>query len=196
MTIAMLILKRCRHITALIVILVASTLPAHADDPAGDFARIHEGMSKLAPMVGKCRATAIFHDGDKLTENDGTYDVEWALEDTYIECHVELHREDDPSHHHSFVIYITYNPASQHYDSTYFYSRWARRVTESGDYDAAKQEFKTQAYIPLEDGVRNENVHTVTHLQDPNKIVYTHYSRYDNESAECMNVEITLTREK
>jgi hypothetical protein len=36
----------------------------------------------------------------------------------------------------------------------------------------------------------------VTHLQDPNKIVYTHYSRYDNETAERMNVEITLTREK
>jgi hypothetical protein len=189
-------LKRCRLTAALIVILTASTLPAHADDPAGDFVRIHEGMSKLAPMVGKWRATAIFHDGDKLTENDGTYDIGWALEDSYLECHVELHRKDDPAHHHSFVIYITYNPASQHYDSTYLYSRWARRVTETGDYDAAKQEFKTQAYIPLEDGVRNENVHTVTHLQDPNKIVYTHYSRYDNESAERMDVEITLTREK
>ena len=190
------ILKRCALTAALVVIMIASTLPAHADDPAGDFARIHEGMSKLAPMVGKWRATALFHDGDKLTENDGTYDIGWALEDTYLECHVELHRKDDPSHHHSFVIYITYNPASQHYDSTYLYSRWARRVTETGEYDAAKQEFKTQAYIPLEDGVRNENVHTVTHLQDPNKIVYTHYSRYDNETAERMNVEITLTREK
>ena len=31
-----------------------------------------------------------------------------------LECHVELHgKKDDPSHHHSFVIYITYNPASQ-----------------------------------------------------------------------------------
>jgi hypothetical protein len=189
-------LKCCRPLAALIVLVVASTLPAYADDPAGDFARIHEGMSKLAPMVGKWRATAIFHDGDKLTENDGTYNIEWALEDTYLECHVESHRKDNPSHHHSFVIYITYNPASQHYDVTYLYSRWARRVTETGDYDADKQEFKTQAFIPQEDGVRDENVHTVTALKDPDKIVYTHYSRYANESTERMDVVITLTREK
>ncbi len=170
-------------------------IPARADDPAADYVKIHEGLSKLAPMVGKWRAVALFHDGDGVTENDGTYEVAWALEDTYLEFHAEMHRKGDPSHHHGFIIFITYNPATRHYESTYFYTRWASRVTETGDYDAASQEFRTTAFIPLEDGVRDENVRTITRLKDPNKIVYTHYSRYSDQAAERMNVEITLTRE-
>ena len=84
----------------------------------------------------------------------------------------------------------------QQYDSTYLYTRWAIRVTETGEYDAATRQFRTKAFIPKEDGVHDENVHTVTDLKDPNKIVYTHFSRYDNQSTERMDVEITLTREQ
>jgi len=189
-------LERCCVIASLILIALAWAMPAHADDPAGDFTKIREGMSKLAPMVGKWRAVALFHDGDKLTENDGTYDIEWVLENTYLECRVELHRKGDPSHHHGFIMYVTYNPATQHYDSTYLYTRWARRVTETGEYDAAVREFRTKAFIPQEDGVHGENVHTVSDLRDPNKIVYTHYSRYDYQASEHMDVQITLTRER
>jgi hypothetical protein len=38
--------------------------------------------------------------------------------------------------------------------------------------------------------------YTLTDLKDPNKIVYTHYSRYDFQSNERMDVEIKLTREQ
>src|SRR5262249_42351362 len=152
-----------------------------AGDAAGDYAKIREGMSKLAPMVGKWRAVAMYPDKDGVTENDGTYDIRWALDETYLEFHVELHRKGDPSHHHGFVVYVTYNPVTRHYDSTYFYTRWALRVTETGEYDAATKEYRTKAFIPLEDGVHDEYVRTVTELKNPDKIVHTHYSRYSHQ---------------
>lgn len=166
---------------------------ARADDPAADYTSIRRGMSKLAPVVGKWRAVALFHDGAKISEREGTYDVQWTLDNTYLEYRVELHRKDDPSHSNGFFIYITYNPATHQYDSTYFYTRWALRVTETGQYDDDTHQFRTKAFIPREDGVRDENVRTVTDLNDPKKIVYTHYSRYSDEPKERMNLEITLT---
>jgi hypothetical protein len=190
------ILGRCVVFVFLSFIAIAPLTSAQADDPAGDYAKIREAMKKLSPLVGKWRAVALFPQSDgSVTENDGTYDIGWVLEDTYLEYRVELHRKGDPSRHHGFIMYVTYNPRTQQYDSTYFYTRWAIRVTETGEYDAVTREFRTKAFIPLEDGVHDENVHTVTHLNDPNKIVYTHYSRYSNQATERMDVEITLTRE-
>jgi Protein of unknown function (DUF1579) len=186
-----------RFLLAVLALIVAAPLTlTRADNPAADYTRIREGISKLAPLVGKWRAVALFYDGDKITENDGTYDIRWALEETYLEFREELHRRNDPSHHHELVLYVTYNPSNRQYDSTYFYSRWAIRVTETGEYDAVAREFRTKAFIPLEDGVHDENVRTITNLKDPNKIVYTHYSRYSNQARERMDVEITLTREQ
>src|SRR5262249_671167 len=164
-------------------------------DPASDYDKIQEGLTKLSPLIGKWNAVALFHDGDKVTENDGTYEIDLALEKTYLRFQVELHRKGDPSHHHGFIIYVTYNPATRQYQSTYFYTRWAMRVTETGEFDDHRHEFRTTAFIPLEDGVHDENVRTITDLNDPNKIVYTHYSRYSHEHTERMNVQITLTRE-
>jgi hypothetical protein len=152
-------------------------------------------MSKLAPLAGKWRAVAMFHDGDKVTENDGTYDIGWTLEDTYLEFRVELHRKGDSPHHHGFIMYVAHNPATHQYDSTYFYTRSAIRVTEIGEYEPSNRQFRTKAFIPLEDGVHDENVRTVTDLRDPNKIVYAHFSRYRHQATERMNVEITLTRQ-
>jgi hypothetical protein len=189
-------LDRCFLLAVLALIVVAPLTLTRADNLAADYTRIRERMSRLAPLVGKWRAVALFHDGDKVTENDGTYDIRWALEETYLEFREELHRRNDPSHHHELILYVTYNPSNRQYDSTYFYSRWAIRVTETGAYDAATQEFRTKAFIPLEDGVHDENVRTITNLKDPNKIVYTHYSRYSNQAMERMDVEITLTREQ
>jgi hypothetical protein len=184
-------------LTAVLVWMLVTPLAlARADDPAGDYGKIREGMAKLAPLAGNWHAAALFHNGDKVSEREGTYDVRWALEDTYLEFHVELHHKDDPSKHNGFVIYVTYNPVTHQYDSTYFYTRWALRVTETGEFDSVAQEYRTKAFIPREGGVRDETVHTVTSLKDPNKIVYTHYSRYSDQAAERMNLEITLTRER
>ena len=167
--------------------------PVRAADAGSisDYARIRAGMNKLSPLLGKWRADAVFADGH---ENVGTYDVHWALDDTYLEMEVDFHRKNDASQHHGFVIYLTYNPATRHYESTYFYTRWAMRVTESGEFDDVADEFRTTAFIPLEDGKRDEHVRTITELKNPNRIIYDHYSRYSDQAAERMDVRITLTR--
>ena len=68
-------------------------------------------------------------------------------------------------------------------------------MTDIGEFDDSTKEYRTSALVPLEDGVHDESVRTVTSLRDPTKIVHRHYSRYGNEDAGRMNVEITLTRE-
>ena len=186
----------CRLLLILGWIVISHLTPARAENPAADYAKIREGMSKLVPLVGKWSAVALFHDGDKVTENDGTWEIRWALEDTYLEYRVTMHRKGDPSHHNGFITYVTYNPRTQQYDVTYFFTRSAIRVTETGVYDEKTKQFRTQALIPLEDGIHDENVRSINDLSDPNKIVHTHYSRYSNEAAERMQVQFTLTRER
>jgi hypothetical protein len=177
----------------LLLAAIGTTAAIHAADAGSisDYAKIRAGMNKLSPLLGKWNADAVYADGH---DNIGTYDVHWALDDTYLEMEVDFHRKNDPSQHHGFVIYLTYNPATRHYESTYFYTRWAMRVTESGEFDDVANEFRTTAFIPLEDGKRDEHVRTITELKNPNKIIYDHYSRYSDQSAERMDVRITLTR--
>jgi Protein of unknown function (DUF1579) len=184
---------RSLFVSVLLSVTIGSLIAAHAQQD--QYPKIREGMSKLAPLVGKWNAIALFHDDDgSVTENDGTFTIAWALDETYLEYRVELHRKGDPTHHHSFITYVTFNPKTGQYDRTFFYSRSALRVTETGEYDAATHEFRTKCFIPLEDGVNDENVRTITNLKDPNRIVHTHYSRYNNQAVERMDVEFTLTR--
>lgn len=146
-------------------------------------------------MVGTWTAVAEFHQKDGTLAYDiGTYKISSVLEGTYLQWEVELHDKDNPRKHHSFLTFVTFNPVTKKYDSTYFYSRWALRVTETGEYDPKTKEYRTTAFIPLEDGVRDENVTTITKLDDRTRIVYEHYSRYSDEKAGRMNVVITLTR--
>ena len=128
-----------------------------------------------------------------ITEETGTYKISSALEGTYLEEQVEFHRKDDLTKHHSFLVFITYNPVTKKYDSTYLYSRWALRVTETGEFDEKTKEYRTTAFIPLEDGTRDENVRTITKLAKPNEIEYSHYSRYSNETSELLNLVVTMT---
>jgi hypothetical protein len=166
-----------------------------AQGRADDAQAILNSMSYLTPMVGTWTAVAEFRQKDGTLAYDvGTYKIFSVLAGTYLEWEVELHDKDDPSKHHSFLTFVTYNPVTKKYDSTYFYSRWALRVTETGEYDPKTKEFRTTAFIPLEDGLHDENVRTITRIRDRDKIVYEHYSRYSNERAERMNVVITLTR--
>jgi uncharacterized protein DUF1579 len=183
-------------LSALLVAFVAS-VPVAAHGRADDTQAIFSNMSQLKPLVGTWSAVAEFHEKDGTLSYDlGSYTIAYVLEGTYLQCLVELHDKDDRSKHHSFLIFITYNPVTKKFDSTYFYSRWALRVTESGEFDDKSKEFRTTAFIPLEDGVHDENVRTISKLSDRNKVVYEHYSRYSNESAERMNVVITLTRQQ
>ena len=154
-----------------------------------------DGIAKLAPLVGKWHAVARFHDKDRIIENIGTYTISYVLDNTYLRWEVELHNKDNPKRSQSWVIYTTFNPGTNQYNQTYFYSNWAQRVTESGEYDDETREYKTRALVPREDGAHDESVRTITSLKDPDRITYNHFSRYNNENAERMNVDITLTRE-
>jgi Protein of unknown function (DUF1579) len=171
-----------------------SAAPLSAQGRADDAQAIFKNMENLKPLIGNWTAVVRFHDKDgSITEEAGTYKISSALEGTYLEEQVEFHRKDDPTKHHSFLVFITYNPVTKKYDSTYLYSRWALRVTESGEFDEKTKEYRTTAFIPNEDGSRDENVRTITKLAKPNEIEYSHYSRYSNETSELLNLVVTMT---
>jgi len=93
-------------------------------------------------------------------------------------------------------VFTTFNPRSNRYDETYFYSRWALRVVEEGVFDDAARELRTTAFIPLEDDVHDENVRTILRFTDPDHATYLHYSRYSHEKSERLDLEIEMTKSR
>jgi hypothetical protein len=168
--------------------LAAWPAPAQVDERAV----ILERMKRLQPLIGAWSAVARFHGPERT--NDGTYLVYPVLGGTYLEIEVELRRREDHARRTSFLLFITWDPRAARYAVTYFYSGTSLRVTEAGEFDEATGEFRTQAFIPLEDGVRDEQVRTILTTRDPARLVYTHFSRYSTESEERNDLTITLTR--
>jgi hypothetical protein len=152
-------------------------------------------MNKLAPLVGKWNVAVRFHGQDGVTtEQVGIWSVSSILDDTYLEFQTERHRKDNSTPSRQVLFFVTFNPRSNQYDITYFYNRSALRVTETGEFDDATQEFRTRGFIPLEDGVNDEMVRATTSLKDPSRIVYKHYSiRSPKETAQRLDVEMILT---
>jgi hypothetical protein len=175
---------------ALICALIAATAIAQEDQHA----QIREAMDKLAPLAGKWNATWKFHRDGEIIERVGTDLISLVLDNTYLEWEVERHPKDNPERSQGMLIFTTFNPRTNQYDTTCFYKGSALRVTANGQYDAASHQLREKAFIPLEDGVRDENVRTIIDLSDANKVVYTHYSRFNDESAERMDLEIFLSR--
>jgi hypothetical protein len=171
-----------------------AALPLRGDE--AEYAKIRGELRKLAPMVGSWDTVWSFYDKDGVTRETGTTQVSYVLDETYLELVIDRHNPANPARHKKMITFITYNPRSQRYDVTYFYSRWALRVTETGDYDDEDQELRTRALIPLEDGKRDENVRTITSFRDPNRLVHNHYSRYADEETERRDLEIVMTRKK
>ena len=183
---------QCRLTVLLAALLLMTPAQAVAQD---DFARIREAMSKLSTLVGEWDATYVFHNPDgSTTRQSATYSIAEALDHTYLQWHVTRFTKAEPPKTTSMIIFTTFNPTTHRYDETYFYSRWAMRVTETGEFDEARKEFTTTAFIPLEDGKRDENVRTVLNLKHPNRLAYTHYSRYNDEKVERMDLEVILVR--
>jgi hypothetical protein len=173
-------------------VLAATASPLLADD--AEYRKVRDGMSKLAPLIGKWNAAWTFHQGDGITRELGTTSITSVLDDTYLQLAVERHNEADPKRSRKMLTFVTFNPTSNQYDSTYLYSRSPMRVTETGEFDDRTREFRTTAFIPREDGVHDENVRTVMSLRTPDRVVYQHYSRYSHEASERMDLEIVLTR--
>jgi hypothetical protein len=175
------------------VIAAAGYAPtAMAETPAVQ--SIFDHMAKLQPLVGTWKADVDFHERDGgIAQEAAVYVVRPVLDGTYLEWDVTVHLVADPRRAHSFMIMTTYNPDTGKYDQTYFYSRWAIRVTETGEFDDAAREFRTTAFIPKEDGSHDEFVHTVLRFGADKTVDYWHYSRYDNEKAEIMNLHAKLS---
>lgn len=166
---------------------------AHAVD--AKVQAIFLNMAKLGSLVGKWKADIDFYDRDgKLIKETADYSVHPTLDGTYLEADVSVWRNDDASKRHGFKIMTTFNPDTGKYDQTYFYSRWAIRVTETGEFDDASQEYRTTAFIPLEDGKHDESVHTTTKFQPNGSVEYWHWSRYDNETTALMNFHAVLKK--
>jgi Protein of unknown function (DUF1579) len=181
-----------RNSFAIVATLVCtlSTVGAREDQHV----RIRQEMEKLAPLVGEWDATWKFHrDGTKI-ERVGTDSIAFVLDHTYLRWEVERHPKDDPNRSQAMLIFTTFNPGTNKYDTTCFYKGSALRVTANGDYDPGRRQLREKAFIPKEDGVRDENVRTIIDLSDPNNIVYTHYSKFSDEPAERMDLEIVLKR--
>lgn len=178
---------------AIAILALISTATMARSEP-GHYEKILAGMAKLAPLAGKWNAVWKFHDKDGVTELVGTHTIKPVLDGTYLQWEVERHPKNEPGKSRAFLVFTTFNPRSNRYDQTYFYSRWALRVTETGDFDEAKAEFRTTAFIPLEDDVHDENVRTVLKFADPNHATYLHSSRYSHENSERLDLEIEMTK--
>lgn len=172
---------------------VGLTGPACADER--HYLQMRGGMSKLAPLTGTWDAIWRFYDKNgALTLARGVYTISFVLDGAYLEWKGEHERKGYVPKTYAFIIFTTFNSDANRYEQIYFYNDWPQRVFETGAFDDRRQEFRTSAFIPREDGIHDEHVRTVLSLKGPSQMVYTHYSRYSNESRERTNLVITLTR--
>ncbi|HEX7915335.1 hypothetical protein [Rudaea sp.] len=180
-----------RYVLVLLATICVQTV--HADD--AKIQSIFDHMAKLSALGGKWRAQVDYHDRNgKVSKRNAEYVIRPTLDNTYLEADVAIWPIEDPSKRHGFMIMTTYNPDTHRYDQTYFYTRWAIRVTETGEFDDAAHEYRTTAFIPREDGVRDESVRTTTKFRNDGTVEYWHWSRYDNENTELMNFHAVLQR--
>ena len=176
-----------------LAIFAVSLESARADD--AEHLKVRRAMTKLGPLVGQWKSAVAFYDQEGVTREVGIYSVSFVLDNTYLEAQMERHLEGRPERPSKTIDYVTFNPQTNRYESTYFYNGSALRVTETGEFDDQTQEYRTRAYIPSEDGVNDETVRTVTSFKDPNKIIYRHFSmRSPKETCQRMDLEIVLTR--
>jgi hypothetical protein len=186
-------IKRVTVLCFALLAYAAHLAPSRADDET-ERQKVREAMNKLAPLVGKWDAAVNFYDKDGLTQEDGTWSVSFVLDDRYLEIQSERHVKGDPTRRQKVTYYVTFSTKTNRYHTTYFFNRWSEQVTEAGEYDAATREFRTRGYIPLEDGINDETVNSVTSLKDPNRIVHRHYTmRSPAETCQRMDLEIILT---
>ncbi|HXB57267.1 MAG TPA: hypothetical protein VN461_21055 [Vicinamibacteria bacterium] len=149
--------------------LLLTTPPGRVHADQAEYLEIREAMTKLAPQVGKWNAAVKFFEKEGVAEEVGTWSIAFVLDGTYLEFQTERHDKDNPKAVSKASCYVTFNPRSSQYDVTYFYNRSALRVTETGEYDDTAKEFRTRGFIPLEDGVNDETVRTISNLKDPDK---------------------------
>jgi hypothetical protein len=186
------IVRRLNSLCVGILIVFALAAPASATEQ--QYLQMSGAMKKLSPLVGTWHSEWRFYGKDGVTVLPGTYTISYVLDGAYLEWHAQRERKNDPSRNYSWVLLTTFNPESKRYEQTYFYNTWPNHVTETGVFDSTRQEYRTQAIVPREDGIHDEHVRSIVSLRDVNKIVYIHYSRYSYEKRERLQLVVTLTR--
>jgi hypothetical protein len=187
---------RWLRVAAILLITVgtsaAQTNPRAA--AARDFATVSAKMKHLEPLLGDWTADVQFIGKDgKISHREGTYSIRYTLDQTYQQWDITF-RNPQTGNAQSMLLMITFNPVTGKYDLTYFYSRYAPQVREVGEFDTKTNEFRTTAFIPREDGVRDEHIRTVTRISA--KPEYLHYNRYSDEKEERLGVRIIMERKK
>ena len=159
---------------------------------------LRQKIKLLQPFEGSWTAEVKLHARNgTIIEETGIYKISWVLDGTYLQWHAFLRDKKDTNKIRNFIIMTTYNPDSVRYENLYLYRASPMKVFETGVYDAESREYKTAAFIPLEDGFRDEYVRTITRIvSDSNRISYIHYSRYKDEKEEILDFEANLTRIK
>lgn len=179
-----------------LALLLSTTNLARAQ--AGDTKTIFEHMEHLRPLVGTWDADYEFHNKDGTIDivEPGTVRVSWVLDNTYLQMQTEHHRPKDPSKYWKYFTFLTYDAVAKKYLCTFFYGRWSTRVTEEGVFDEQSKELRTTGVVPLEDGKRDEHVRNIYKLTSETAPSIIHYSRYEDEQTERMDVIIKLRRSK
>ena len=180
------------HLLVLLLIIQAANLPGQEDQHV----QIEQALAKLEPMAGNWNTDWKFHRDGEIVERVGTDSISVVLDRTYLEWKIERHPKDQPARSTTSLIFTTFDPRTHEYVMTHFYKGSSLRVTATGEYDEATHQLRTKAFIPLEDGVRDENVRAIIDLSDRNRIVYTHFSRFNDEPVERMDLDIVLTRSR
>jgi hypothetical protein len=162
---------------------------------------VKEKMKELSFFCGKWKASAVFHSREVgvpgYTES-GTYNISWALDSTYLKWEIEFQDTSKPKTgmKRFMLILMTYNALTETYEQHSFQNSSTFRVFETGDLDKIHNEFRTVAFFPMEDGIRDENVRSVTIVKPPEEIIYEHYSRYSDELEERNDFSVRLYRIK
>src|SRR5438270_664153 len=176
-------IKPILQLAAMIFILGGDVMLAQEDQHVN----IQEALAKLRPMIGNWSTAWKFHRGAETVERVGTDSISDVLDHTYLQWTIERHPKEAPGRSQSSLIFTTFDPVSNAYVMTHFYKGSSLRVTANGGYDEGTHQLRTTAFIPREDGVRDENVRAIIDLSDPNRLVYTHYSRYNDETRERLD---------
>jgi hypothetical protein len=176
----------------LLLAVVASNITCFANaQSAADTIKLN--MKKLQSFAGTWQAKTIFHLRDGTTAKEtGKYKISWTLDSCYLQWDIALQNDDSKKQRHMLIL-MTFNTDSARYDVNYFYAGWSMRVLEAGILNN-DNEFLTTAFIPLEDGVHDEYVKTVTRFTTPGNMHYVNFSRFNHEKTERKDFEASLTR--
>lgn len=184
---------RTKHVALLALILLVS--PQGVAQDQDDYPSIREKMRLFSDLVGTWQGTISFQRPERLAKDENVvYKISWVLDSTYLRWDAVFTDMKDPKRKNSHMMMMTFDPISNKYSVTYFYGRNSRIVREDGIYLEKTREFKTRGFIPLDDGVHDEYLRTITQLAESNRMKYYHYSRLDYQKDEHLDAIIDIKK--